>query len=653
MNRRDFLDLLIQSGLAAGAASRLPDIVTGIGVKAARIQARGVAIILPADERMLAAPACRWALDQLQQSLAGRDISVRLLRRTTDLRADEIGIVVDRETRSSDPATGRPAGAEAVTVGARVTAAHALFDAIGSDDRGLAYALTEAADIVSSTPDPIEGLLATSRRQQTAATPVRSVMRMFSSDIEDKGWFNDRGFWRDYLSMLATERFNRFNLAFGLGYDFARELKDTYLYFAYPFLLAVPGYDVRATNLPNAERDRNLEMLRFISDETVARGLEFQIGIWTHAYVWQNSPDVNHVIEGLPANRHADYSRDALALLLKSCPSISGVTLRIHGESGVAEGSYDFWKTVFDGAVRSGRPMRLDLHAKGIDQPMIDAALATGLPVMVSPKFWAEHMGLPYHQAAIRPTELPVAGRVVTGLMALSTGERSFTRYGYGDLLTEDRKYSVLHLFTTTDGRGPQAPLVQGSDGYFYGTTVAGGQYGLGTIFRITSRGDFKVLYQFDGTKGKVPEGPLIQAGDGDFYGVTVQGGTLNQGVAFKMTPGGGFTVLHVFTGQFIPDGTAPTRMASDGVQPSGGLTQAADGDFYGTTGGGGAAGGGTAFMIAADGTYRQLFTFAGNAEGSSPTATLVLATDGNLYGTAQYGGQFNKGSIFRMTLAR
>src|SRR5207248_5914477 len=155
-----------------------------------------------------------------------------------------------------------------------------------------------------------------------------------------------------------------------------------------------------------------------------------------------------------------------------------------------------------------------------------------------------------------------------------------------------------------------------------------------------------------DGADGAHPLfSALLQARDGNCYGTTqFGGGPANAGVAFKMTPGGAFSVLHTFTGQFIPDGTAPTRQASDGVQPSGGLTQTGDGSFYGTTGGGGAHGGGTAFMIAPDGTYTQIFTFAGNAEGSSPTATLVLATDGNLYGTAQYGGQYNKGAIFRMT---
>jgi hypothetical protein len=87
--------------------------------------------------------------------------------------------------------------------------------------------------------------------------------------------------------------------------------------------------------------------------------------------------------------------------------------------------------------------LEIDMHAKGIDQKMIDVALATGMTVKVSPKFWAEHMGMPYHQTAIREQEMPHGER--TGLMALSTGTRSFTRYSYADLLREDRKYGVLH----------------------------------------------------------------------------------------------------------------------------------------------------------------------------------------------------------------
>ena len=66
-----------------------------------------------------------------------------------------------------------------------------------------------------------------------------------------------------------------------------------------------------------------------------------------------------------------------LAAVLKACPAISGLTFRTHGESGVAEGSYEFWKAVFDAVVRSGRRIELDLHPKGIDQTTIDMALAS------------------------------------------------------------------------------------------------------------------------------------------------------------------------------------------------------------------------------------------------------------------------------------
>src|ERR1700716_2282074 len=141
--------------------------------------------------------------------------------------------------------------------------------------------------------------------------------------------------WPQYLTMLATNRFNRFNLALGIGYDFIRSVTDAYFLFSYPFLLSVPGYNVRAPQLPDAERDRNLEMLRFISEQTVARGLGFQLGIWMHGYEWIDSPQANYTIAGLTRAQHGPYCRDALRLLLQSCPAIGGVTLRTHGESGV------------------------------------------------------------------------------------------------------------------------------------------------------------------------------------------------------------------------------------------------------------------------------------------------------------------------------
>jgi hypothetical protein len=304
-----------------------------------------------------------------------------------------------------------------------------------------------------------EPLLAVEERP---ATGIRGMMKCFTSDVEDKPWYNDRAMWPEYLTMLATQRFNRFNLAFGIGYDFTREIRDCYFHFAYPFLLDVPGYKVRAKGLPDAERDRNLEMLKFISDETVKRGMRFQLGIWTHAYEWTNSPDANYTFEGLNAANHANYCRDALYQLLMACPGIGGVTFRIHGESGVAEGDYAFWKTVFSGILKTGRKIEIDMHAKGMDDGMIETALGCGMPLLISPKYIAEHMALPYHQAGIRELEMPPKNRQDSGFFAKSSGSRSFLRYGYGDLLTDGRKYGVLHRVWP----GTQRMLVWGDPGF-------------------------------------------------------------------------------------------------------------------------------------------------------------------------------------------
>ncbi|MDQ3701648.1 MAG: hypothetical protein M3442_12130, partial [Chloroflexota bacterium] len=342
-------------------------------------------------------------------------------------------------------AVARP---DAPGTGTQENPGRAVLLACGADPRGLVYALLELAERIEGAHDParvLQALFLIAPLVERPANEIRGLMRLFTSDVEDLGWYHDRDFWRRYLTMLTAQRYNRFHLALGIGFDFARRMRDSYFYFPYPFLVAVPGYSVRASGVSDAERDRNLDTLRFIATETRRRGLHFQLGVWANVYEFEDSPDVNHTIEGLDPENHASYCRDALRTILQAVPEIDGVTLRIHGESGIPEGSYAFWETLFDGVAGCGRRVEMDLHAKGIDQRMIDLALDTRQPVVVSPKFWAEHMGLPYHQAEIRALERPgPATGTHARLMALSIGERRFTRYGYADLLAENRPYGVL-----------------------------------------------------------------------------------------------------------------------------------------------------------------------------------------------------------------
>ena len=435
-NRRQFL--------------RTAGTVAALGASRGEAAARGVTIVLAAGDPVAGAAPVKWACDELRQSLAARNAAVQVRESIDQAPAGDLCVVVGgaragaiREVLAAAKAT-LPEGPEALALASGKSGGRAVLTASGSDARGAVYAVLELADRVRHASDPIAALEVRRPVVERPANTIRSITRCFESDVEDKSWFYDRDMWRAYLTMLAANRFNRFSLTLGLDYNFPRNVTDVYFYFAYPYLLSVPGYNVRVSNLPDAERDRNLGTLRFIGEETVARGLQFQLGLWTHAYQWVDSPKANATIEGLDAEHHAPYCRDALYALLEACPTISGVTFRIHGESGVPEGNYDFWQALFQGMVKTGRKIEIDMHAKGMDQKMIDIAQASGMPVNVSPKYWAEHMGLAYHQADIRALEIAREGGA-GGPFSLSSGSRSFLRYGWGDLLPEGRTYGVLH----------------------------------------------------------------------------------------------------------------------------------------------------------------------------------------------------------------
>lgn len=411
---------------------------TAFGYLGANLSAASARIALIADpsDKLIAMQPVQWALGELRQAIEAKGAMCVMSATPSGAGDFSLGILISAETPAL-PSEGFRLTPQAISTkpGLRVSA---------SDQRGCVYALTELADRVRHGGDVVAALALASPYFVKPANPVRGIARAFVSDVEDKPWYYDKSFWRDYLTTLIANRFNRFSLTLGLGYDFPRGVTGDYLHFAYPYLLDVPGYKVRAVPLADAERERNLEMLRFIGEETARRGLEFQLGLWTHAYEWTDSPHSDHHIQGLTPQTHGPYCRDALALLLKTCPAIQGVTFRVHGESGIPEGSYDFWRTVFEGVQRAGRPIEIDMHAKGIDDKMMDVAAATGMPVKISPKYWAEHMGLGYHQAAIRELEMPRPGNENDPLFSLSNGSRRFLRYGYGDLLQEGRRYEVL-----------------------------------------------------------------------------------------------------------------------------------------------------------------------------------------------------------------
>src|SRR5574340_250137 len=419
MRRRDFV------GVAAGAA-------------VLRAEARPAAIfVMPEAAR---API-DWAVEELKAALEGAGFRVRVRYNLDEVHNQGERIIV---APGASPLARQIAGAarvrlpstgESLAIAAGRVRNEPVLLVTGADVRGVMYGVLELADRVQCSADAAAALRDAAGVVEQPVNPVRSVARLFVSELEDKPWFYDRAFWKDYLGMLAAQRFNRFSLSLGLGYDLPRNVLDAYFIFAYPFLLEVPGYRVSVSGRPPEEPARNLAMLQWISAETARRGLHFQLGLWSHTYQWIDSPKANYRIEGLTPATHGAYCRDALRTLLRACPAISGITFRAHSESGIPDGSYEFWRTVFAGVADCGRRVEMDLHSKGIDFRQIRMALETGQPVCVSPKLTAEHMGLPYHQIAIRELERTRPSS--------TPQDRSFTRYGYADYLADDRAYGV------------------------------------------------------------------------------------------------------------------------------------------------------------------------------------------------------------------
>lgn len=202
---------------------------------------------------------------------------------------------------------------------------------------------------------------------------------------------------------------------------------------------------------------------------------------------------------------------------------------------------------------------------------------------------------------------------------------------------TEKTIYNFCSKSGCTDGASPYAGLLH-INGSFYGTTEAGGSSGNGTVFSIAS-GKEKVLHSFTGNDGQNPQGDLI-AINGTLYGTTNGGGANGIGTVFSVDPSSGAeTVLHSFAGA-----------VNDGSRPAAGLLNF-HGTLYGTTSTGGSNSGGTVFSITTSGKEKIIYSFGGKSgDAGSPYGGLIAIKD-TLYGTTQYGGGSNNGTVFSVTV--
>ena len=285
-------------------------------------------------------------VSELEKALAGRGL--RPVRTSSRQATREPAFLVARPGMHAEP--------ESFCI-RRVDSEDApTFQIAGTDERGLMYALLEIARAIELAQHDLDPLEVIEETTESPALSRRSLaMFLFNRDLEEE-WYYEEDFWRGYFSMLARDRYNGFSLIFSH--------QTSYLAPVYPFLVKHDQFpQVSVPGLTDSQRERNLHALRFISQLAGDMGIDFTLGVWQqHAHTY--GPNM---VEGLTPDLLRDYCAAALKLVLQECPAIRGVQFRMNIEAGIDEdGQQEYWAAQFRAARDCGRPIRLDIRAKGL-----------------------------------------------------------------------------------------------------------------------------------------------------------------------------------------------------------------------------------------------------------------------------------------------
>ncbi len=226
--------------------------------------------------------------------------------------------------------------------------------------------------------------------------------------------------------------------------------------------------------------------------------------------------------------------------------------------------------------------------------------------------------------------------------------------------MTHQGKVTVFYAFSNlVDGGTPLGPLMVYTNGYIFGTAAGGGSNGCGTVFKMSSNGVYKAIYSFtNGVDGATPQGPLVDGKDGFLYGTCSAGGTYDTGTIFKITTNGVLTPLYSFSEgtNFPSTGGVQNEYNSDGINPNY-LLLGSDNNFYGLCYYGSLNGSGSVFQFTRSGTFNLLYAFnysannqVANVDGANPTG-LFMHPNGNFYGVCKDGGINQNGTFFTIGL--
>ncbi len=408
----------------------------------------------------LSKPA-KWALDRLNQVFLSRSESVQERSAPESGHAILIG-VADRSPlvdQALDTAGLQcPEASESLVIH-RVDEDRLLV--AGRDKRGLVYALLEVArtiELSDRDSSPLDGV---QPAVESPALDWRSMQLFLCNRKLEQEWFYREDFWEAYLTQLVRDRFNNLSLTFAH--------QTNYLAPPYPFFVEMPEFpQVVPVDFSTEEREQNLDMLRKISEMARDRALHFTFAVWT-----QNADSYGEpTVMGLDEENLVDFNAVGLRRVLEACPRIDGVQFRMNSESGIPEDrQIEFYEKQFRAVADCGRPLRLDLRAKGLADETIQLSREIVPSTVISTKHWCEHQGLPYPMPAIQKRDI-----------------NSYRRYGMWDLLQKPRAYPLVYRLWSA---GSQRVLLWGDPEWVkrFATSCRFGGIGFEVMAPLTNKG--------------------------------------------------------------------------------------------------------------------------------------------------------------------
>jgi hypothetical protein len=424
------------------------------------VGARSVSIVARPD---LGAPA-RHALGKFESAMRAHGWDIENAASADDARGDVIVLAAlagNAEPWASAAKLGHPLDMpEALAVKKLTMGGKPTFLFAGADDRGLMYALLDAAERVetSDLADPFAALREVEERPAILDRAL-SVYTMNRTHWESR--FYDEQYWGRYFDLLAANRFNRFLLIF--GYE-----NGGFLAPPYPYFFDTPAFsDVRMLDLTAEQQQRNLAALNRLIELAHARGITVTLGIWDHIYRagvqtggadWVeefNGRAIPNAVQGVTTENLNAYTLASLRQLLVRVPALDALHFRVHEESGLTREEMDsFWRAVFEHVQATKPGMMIELRGKNTPDAVIDAALTLGVNLRIETKYWMEQMGLPFHPVAVNPPD------------------QHNRRHGYADFLRYPQRYRMT--WRLWNG-GTSRVLLWGDPDYVrrYGETTA------------------------------------------------------------------------------------------------------------------------------------------------------------------------------------